>query len=168
MATLPNLIASLTATDMLTEADYADAHSHAEPLKLEIFEHLRGLPSAYFVQLATDNRNAPLIQAGEIVVADQGGAQRGGWFPVEGGLFVIEYNGGLNDYPDQRYPRVSHDIVQTFRDHKGDWWAGGLRRGVVGKTVYCACGPYRDEMHLAGKLIGRVVGIYQPACGECG
>src|SRR3546814_1391648 len=59
------------------------------------------------------------LRAGEIVVADQGGPQWGGWLPTEGGLFVIEYRGGLNDYPDQRYPRVSHDIVQTFRDHKG-------------------------------------------------
>src|SRR3546814_11403895 len=80
---------------------------------------LRDAPDTYFVQLARDNHNAPLIRAGEIVVADQGGPQWGGWLPTEGGLFVIEYRGGLNDYPDQRYPRVSHDIVQTFRDHKG-------------------------------------------------
>src|SRR3546814_10568551 len=95
---------------------------------------LRDAPDTYFVQLARDNHNAPLIRAGEIVVADQGGPQWGGWLPTEGGLFVIEYRGGLNDYPDQRYPRVSHDIVQTFRDHKGRWWAGGLRKGVVGRS----------------------------------
>src|SRR3546814_1946562 len=106
--------------------------------------------------LARDNHNAPLIRAGEIVVADQGGPQWGGWLPTEGGLFVIEYRGGLNDYPDQRYPRVSHDIVQTFRDHKGRWWAGGLRKGVVGNAFYAACGPYRDECHLSDQLIGRV------------
>src|SRR3546814_3743447 len=87
------------------------------------------------------------LRAGEIVVADQGGPQWGGWLPTEGGLFVIEYRGGLNDYPDQRYPRVSHDIVQTFRDHKGRWWAGGLRKGVVGNAFYAACG--RSEEHTS-------------------
>src|SRR3546814_5029102 len=107
-ATHGGFLVALTATDVLSAADYADAESQAEPLKLEMFDHLRDAPDTYFVQLARDNHNAPLIRAGEIVVADQGGPQWGGWLPTEGGLFVIEYRGGLNDYPDQRYPRVSH------------------------------------------------------------
>jgi hypothetical protein len=158
-----SLIASLTSTDLLTAADYAEASSQAEPRKLEKFDSLQNMPDSYFVQLARDDRNAPLIRAGEIVVVDQGGCQRGGWLPREGGLFVIEYNGGLSDYPDQRYPRVSHDIVQTFRDHKGRWWTGGIQRGLVGTTFYADDGPYKDECHLADKLIGKVVGLYLPS-----
>src|SRR3546814_15602749 len=59
-ATHGGFLVALTATDVLSAADYADAESQAEPLKLEMFDHLRDAPDTYFVQLARDNHNAPL------------------------------------------------------------------------------------------------------------
>lgn len=133
-------------------------------IALELFERLDRLPHSYFVHLAHDNRNAPLICAGDVVVVDQGGMQQGGWYPTEGGLFLIEYRGGLTDYPGQRYPRVSREIVQTMRSNRGDWYASSLRRGgAVDGIFLCDDGPYRDEEALADRLIGRVVGILAAA-----
>src|SRR3546814_16865668 len=99
-ATHGGFLVALTATDVLSAADYADAESQAEPLKLEMFDHLRDAPDTYFVQLARDNHTAPLIRAGELVVADQGGPQWGGRLPAEGGVFACEYGGGLTDYTE--------------------------------------------------------------------
>lgn len=133
-----------------------------KPLALEIFDRLDQLPHSYFVHLANDNRNAPLIRNGEIVIVDQGGAQMGGWYPIDGGLFVIEYRSKLTDYPGQRYPRVSREIVQTCRDRRGRWLTGSLRRGLATDGVfYCSDGPYPDEQMLADKLIGKVIGIFR-------
>lgn len=124
-----------------------------EPIKLKIFAKP---PACTIVHAATDNSNAPLIREGEIVVVDHNG--KAGWLPRDGGLFLIEYLSPAPS-PHYDYERRCREIVQTFRDHKGRWWAGGLRRGVVGNNFYCCDGPYRDEMHLAGKLLGPVIGI---------
>src|SRR3546814_11537163 len=111
-----------------------------------MFDHLRDAPDTYFVQLARDNHNAPLIRAREIVVADHGGPQWGGWLPTEGGLFVIEYRGGLNDYPVQPYPRVSHHIVPTFRAPTRRRRPGRERDGVFRQGSYPPRGPSRDQL----------------------
>src|SRR3546814_17691052 len=93
-ATHGGFLVALTATDVLSAADYADAESQAEPLQLEMFDHLRDAPDTYFVQLARDHPNAPLIRAGEIVVADQGGPHSGGRLPTEGALRSDERRAG--------------------------------------------------------------------------
>lgn len=128
---------------------------------LELIADMAAMPSRFIVHAATDNRNAPLICRGEIVVVDTGGAcVTGGWYPTEGGLFLIEYRAAPTG--SERYARHSRSIVQTFTDQRGRWWAGSLRRGVQGRTVFCADGPYADEAALADKLIGQVVGLYRP------
>jgi len=131
-------------------------------LALEIFGDLSRVMSRYIVHAAADDHNAPLIRRGEVVVVDTGGASvTGGWLPTEGGLFLIEYCSP--PYAGERYERRSRSIVQTFTDHEGRWHAGGLRRGSFGGKMVCSDGPYADELILADKLIGKVVGIYQPA-----
>lgn len=128
---------------------------------LELFGDMRALPHSYIVNAATDDRNAPLIRRGEVVVVDIGGsAVTGGWLPTEGGLFLIEYCSPPAH--GERYARRSRSIVQTFTDDQGRWWAGSTRRGVQGREFFAACGPYSDECALADKLIGKVVGLYWP------
>lgn len=133
----------------------------AAPLALEVFSDLSRVPDQFIVHAAKDNRNAPLIQRGEIVVVDTGGAYvTGGWLPTEGGLFLIEYRSPPTAC--ERYARHSRSIVQTFTDQCGRWWAGGLRRGAQGRDFFCNDGPYADETTLADKLIGRVIGLFRP------
>lgn len=130
-------------------------------LALELFADMARQPDRFIVHASTDNRNAPLICRGEIVVVDTGGpCVTGGWIPTEGGLFLIEYRSPPTAC--ERYARHSRSIVQTFTDQRGRWWAGSLRRGVQGREFFCADGPYADEMALADKLIGKVIGLYKP------
>ncbi len=147
----------------LRPAVVARPHDEAAPIALELFNRLDRLPSTYFVHLAHDNRNAPLIRDGEVVVIDQGGAAQGGWYPTEGGLFLIEHRSEPTGGYD-RYPRFQREVVQTYCDDQGKWWTAPLARG--GRTLYLSDGPYRDELALADKLIGKVIGLYVPQAGE--
>lgn len=125
----------------------------AAQLQLEVFDKV---PPWAIVHAAIDNRNAPLIGAGEVVVIEADG--RTGWLPTEGGLFLIEYVSP--PHSQWQRERRTREIVQTFCNTRGQWCAGALRRGgTVGGVLYCVDGPYRDEMALADKLIGKVVGI---------
>ena len=127
----------------------------ALPVPAVALEVLSTVPAWAIVHAAKDNRNAPLIRQGEIVVVEHGGTA--GWYPVDGGLFLIEYaTPPMHGY---QYERRSREIVQTYRNRRGDWYVGSLRRGQVGGTIYCADGPYRDEQHLSSKLLGPVIGI---------
>lgn len=149
---------SESKTPAAAQAEHEDAPSPV----LELFEDLTKVPARYIVHAASDNSNAPLIRHGEIVVVDTGGAcVTGGWYPTEGGLFLIEYCSP--PLSCERYARRSRSIVQTFTDRRGRWWAGSLRRGVQGRAIICADGPYSDENALADKLIGRVIGLYRSA-----
>lgn len=127
----------------------------------ELFADLVRLPDRYIVHRVIDNRNAPLICRGEIVVVDTGGpCVTGGWYPTEGGVFLIEYHSP--PMTCERYVRRSRNVVQTFTDQRGCWWAGSLRRGLQGREIICSDGPYTDEIALADKLIGSVIGLYKP------
>ncbi|MHA0333693.1 hypothetical protein [Sphingomonas aquatilis] len=139
----------------------APSTSAGDSPALEIFADLSRMPDRLIAHVAMDTRNAPLIERGDIVIVDVGGTYvTGGWYPTEGGLYLIEYRSPPAH--GERYPRHSRSIVQTFTDHNGNWWAGSLRRGVHGRAFFCANGPYHDEQTLADKLIGRVIGLYRP------
>ena len=131
--------------------------SPAETQPLEIFAEVPAWCST--VHAARDNRNAPLIQAGEIVIVE--GGDRPGWYPVDGQLFLVEYS--TPPMHGCLYGVRSREIGQTFINSRGDWNIGSLRRGEVGRVIYCCDGPYRDEQYLASKLIGKVVGIFGPS-----
>ena len=121
-----------------------------EPIKLEMFA---APPAGTVVHAATDNRNAPLIREGEIVVVEHSGTA--GWYPRDGGLFLIEYVSPRRGYEPERRTR---EIVQTFRGAKGGWYTGSLRRNS-GIGLHFVDGPYRDEITLAERLLGPVIGI---------
>lgn len=132
---------------------------------LEVFT---SVPPWAIVHSAADNRNAPLIGAGEVAVIESSGQT--GWYPVNGVLFLIEYIAPARGYERERRTR---DIVETRRSSRDPdkWYAAGLaaprthsegmRQLSRTRTLYCVDGPY-DEQTLADRLIGRVVGIYDP------
>lgn len=121
-----------------------------EPIKLEM---LAAPPTGTVVHAATDDNNAPLIRKGEIVVVEHTGTA--GWYPRDGGLFLIEYVSPRRGYAPERRTR---EIVQTFLGAKGGWYTGSLRRNS-GIGFPFVDGPYRDENTLAEKLLGPVIGI---------
>jgi hypothetical protein len=125
--------------------------------QLEIFPQLPAWCST--VHAARDDRNAPLIQAGEILIIE--GGDRAGWYPIDGQLFLVEYE--TPPCHGYLHPIRSREIGQTFLNSRGDWHIGALRRGQVGRTIFCCDGPYRDEGYLSSKLIGKVVGLYGPS-----
>lgn len=127
---------------------------------LELISDLTRVPLCYIVHAATNNHNAPLICRGDVVVDTGGAYVTGGWHPVDGGFFLIEYTSPPEG--SARYVRRSRDIVQTFIGHRDRWYTGGLRRGIQGRQIFCVSGPFADEDTLADKLIGKVVGLYQP------
>ena len=141
------------------------APASARPtLALELIVDMAQLPDSFIVHAATSDDNAPLICRGDIVVVNVGGrGVTGGWMPVEGELFLIEYEGVRSG--GERYIRRYRCIVQAFTDDTGRWWVGPLRRGMHGQQLVCSDGPYPDECALADKLIGKVVGLYRPVGG---
>jgi hypothetical protein len=126
------------------------------PIALELMTHC---PPRHVVHAIQDNRHAPLIRKGEIVVIE--GGERAGWWPVDGGLFLWE-----SESPPMYgalYGTRSRDVVQVFLNTRGQWMIGGMARNRrVDGIYYMSDGPYRDEEHLASKLIGKVVGLLAP------
>lgn len=152
MATDPkrNLLALFTATDRMDTRQRFEAMQPA-PMPLEMFD---SVPAWATVCAADNDHNAPLIQFGEVVVAE-----RGRWLPLDGGLFLIEYVSAPATQFDleKRHCR----IVQTRETERG-WFAGGIRAGQRGAFV-ANDGPYADPTKLAEKLVGRVIGILRTA-----
>ncbi|OQW44351.1 MAG: hypothetical protein A4S16_03425 [Proteobacteria bacterium SG_bin6] len=122
---------------------------------LELFD---SVPAWAIVHAATDDRNAPLIRQGEVVVVESDG--RKGKIPTNGGLYLIEY---VAPAPSANwgYERRTREIVQVRRTRFG-WFCGGLRDNDGSNALAIADGPYRDEIDLAEKLLGPVVGLYRP------
>lgn len=154
MATNPkhDLMAMFAAHNLLSAIDRQEAQQ-PQPVALQTFD---SVPGWAIVCASDSDRNAPLIRSGEVVVAEPGR----GWMPVDGGLFLIEYvSAPATAYDfEKRHCR----IVQTRRG-PGGWYAGGIRQGDVGGTVFVSDGPYPDAVTLAPKLVGRVVGILRTA-----
>lgn len=125
---------------------------------LEVFT---SIPGRHIVHAATSDSCAPLICRGQVAVVESDGSK--GWYPTDGGLFLIEYVSP--PHPAGRaLERRSREIVQTRPSPKADgtWWAHPYcHRGRSG-VFFGSDGPYIDEFHLAEKLLGPVVGIYQP------
>lgn len=148
---------SMARTALQPHARYAEAGYTGEALR--IFGKVPGWAIAHALD---DNSMAPLFRAGEVAVVESDG--KPGWMPQEGNLYLIEYVsvpvGG------ELYARRTRRIIMP-RLNGGAWWAGPLaqRRGSFG---FMSDGPYRDECDLAGKLIGRVVGIYNPGAFAAG
>lgn len=84
MATDPkvNLMALFAGRNPLSPMKQREA-KQPQPIELEMFDSVPGWAT---VCAADNDHNAPLIQFGEVVVAE-----RGRWVPVDGGLLLIEY-----------------------------------------------------------------------------
>ncbi len=145
-----NLLALFTATDQMNTRQRFEAMQPAL-IPLEMFD---SVPGWAIVCAADNNHNAPLIQFGEVVIAE-----RGRWVPVDGGLFLIEYVSAPATQFD--YEKRHCRIVQARKTERG-WFVGGIRAGQRGAFV-ANDGPYADPVKLAEKLVGRVVGILRTA-----
>jgi hypothetical protein len=133
-------------------------------LQLEIFD---SVPHGFIVHAIHDDRMAPLLKAGEVAVIESNG--QAGWYPVDGGLFLIEH---VSPPPltGLRYERRVRSVVQTNlrrrKDDQAHWWTCPLNHGDAlagGSILHVSDGPF-DEGHLTDKLLGPVVGIYRPDC----
>lgn len=122
-----------------------------EPLRL--YDKVPGWAIAHAMR---DNSMFPLLREGEVAVVESDG--KPGLLPREGILFLIQYNSP--PYGGEMYGRTTRDIVMP-RLTRGKWWVGPLCH-EMGRQIFMSDGPYSDENHLAGKLIGKVVGIYNP------
>lgn len=130
---------------------------------LQIFDHI---PPGFNVCAVTDSRMAPLIRAGEIAIFDEAD-----FLPAEDELFVIETPrtsiGGLRSTPSFR------KVVEIFRTElrgRESWWFLPAYKPQLtdDRTAWnqrrvrnCSDGPFTTE-ELMDRLIGRVVGIFQP------
>lgn len=146
-----SLMTVFAGTDQMGTRKRFEAMSSTSPT-LEMFD---SVPPWAFVQAATDDRNAPLIRAGEVVVAEPGA-----FLPINGELFVIEYV-SKPQVPFEREQRT-RQIVLT-RETPVGWWASLVRQGDDGTSLFVSNGPYPDPAILADKIVGRVIGILATA-----
>jgi hypothetical protein len=115
------------------------------------------LPEGCAAFPVTDNRNAPHLAAGDMVVIDTRDHD-----PSEGELFAVEWMSGRRE------------VVETFHLPKIPGWCVGplapqMPMALDGTVVtmpgrWCDF-PYRHEA-LADRLIGRVIGILEPKFAE--
>lgn len=113
------------------------------------------VPVGYLAHGVTDCGCAPLILQGEVaIVSDEPNL-----YPEPGGWYLIEHTRGKS-YFSGRERRV-REIAVAVQDRRGDWWTRPAAPRVRG-TMSAADGPYSDFNLLADKILGRVVGIYQP------
>jgi hypothetical protein len=135
--------------------------------QLEIYDRV---PAGHLVHAIENNRMAPLFEAGDVaVIATDGPAD---CLPIDGGLFLIEH-AAPPATPSERVARRTRELVQTnlrqLPSGEEHWFAEPLNPltfsgGVPSLLeIAAAFGPYRDADDLARLLIGRVVGIYNPA-----
>lgn len=148
---------------MATAIQHIEGAAFRQPLmtpeiKLEIFA---SVPGWAIVHAAQDDRSAPLIREGEVAVVEADGF--GGVIPEDGGLYLIEYVSPPHCRPPYGRERRTRQIVQTVKGRHGGWWARPyVQQTPGGGIIVCSDGPYRDEIAMAEKILGRVVGIYRP------
>lgn len=124
-------------------------------IALEVF---RTVPSWARVHAVTDHQTLPLFQPGEVAVF----ANEPKLIPEHGRLYVVEY-GGHRIAPGHniRSPR-STSLVQAHRHQKQDGETLWSFRSYAG-PIHWADGWYPDEFVMADKVLGPVVGIYNPS-----
>lgn len=119
---------------------------------LRAFIVLPRLPEGCLSFIVPDDRAEPHLHAGDIAIVDPDDRE-----PDHGDLFLIQFNGGRQQVVEiRRHPRLA-----------GFWsphWGMTIQTldGRHMKVVGWSDGPYSTD-HMREKLIGRVVGILQPA-----
>jgi hypothetical protein len=149
---------SMALTAVQPHARYDEAGYTGEALR--IFDKV---PGWAIVHAQRDGSMAPLIREGEVAVVESDG--KPGLLPQEGNLYLIQHNSP--PYHGELYGRTTRDIVMP-RFRRGSWWVGPLSH-TNGRTIFMSDGPYPENCELlASKLIGRVVGIYNPSALAAG
>lgn len=139
---------------------YADAYDGPA---LRIFDRVPSRHGAIAAEY-----DATILRKGEVAIYDELAVNSEGL--IEGQIYVVEYQSPAHGMPWHMFAaspgsrmNVSRSIVVIRHNEKtGDrWWLHPLRAAQPGMFVMCD-GPI-DSYHLTPKIIGRVVGIYNPA-----
>lgn len=110
------------------------------------------LPFRPIVHLCQNDFSAPLIKEGEIVLVSEGYG-----FPQAGEIYVIEYPASR---PWRRFSE--RHIVTIGESLDGKWFTHHLAQRSGDGSWLMADGPYTCDA-LIDMIVGRVVGIYDPA-----
>jgi hypothetical protein len=114
------------------------------------------------------NYDATILRKGEVAVYDELAVDSEGL--IEGQVYVVEYQTPAHSMPWHVFTaspgarmKITRSIVVLKRheNHGDQWWLHPLRVAQAGVFVM-SDGPF-DSYHLTPKVIGRVVGIYNPA-----
>ena len=105
-----------------------------------------------------------MVRQGEVVIVDSDG--RKGRIPEDGSLYLIEYVTPPPS-PDYGYERRMREIVQVRKTPRG-WYAHPYAGTKSSDGVFVMSdGPYDDELALADRILGPVIGVYRPGSWRC-
>ncbi|QHD65757.1 hypothetical protein GS397_00840 [Sphingobium yanoikuyae] len=103
------------------------------------------------------------VHTGEYVVIDPSDSD-----PMHGELFLIQWSTGAQELAETRLREGRYGVGPNGESELCSlWWIEvtqrmvGLLSGRASGPTRWGDGPYREQ-HVREKLIGRVVGIYQP------
>lgn len=160
----PRVVGPATSMSLAAEAikdRYSDQRHDGAALR--IFDRV---PPQFGVAAA--EHDSALIRRGEVAVYDSASVHIEGL--IDGAVYVIEYQHARGHLPQRLWadaPNLRMEtkrqlvIVRRHRTREDRWVAHPLRNCQPGYFV-CSDGPY-EAHHLADKIVGRVVGIYNPA-----
>lgn len=126
----------------------------AQQPDLRAYIVLPRLPEGCLSFIVPDDRAEPHLHAGDIAIIDPDDRE-----PDHGDLFLIEFNGGRRQVADiRRHPHM--------REAWSACWQMPMRSiDGASRSMPWHDGPYPTRT-MREKLVGRVVGILQPAYEE--
>lgn len=126
------------------------------------------IPPWHGVVAATARDDCSLVSEGEVIVFDEHDHEL-----IEGGIYVLEWQHPIGGASWETARRLDIRRIDTRRivcrltrraTGTPGWWIHPLRAAVLRSSpiVYISDGPY-DDCNLHDVMLGRVVGLYQPA-----
>jgi|GEM_PF-2851149 len=150
----------------------AAAPTEGEVNQLRIFSRV---PREAETGIVAVEENGVLLKAGEVAVYDRYSLQLDGGL-VDGALYAVEYQRpvagmswsmwwGNGDHVRSRL-QISRHVVIARRHPKleGHWNIHPLAPRTPEGIILMTDGPF-EEIYLADKILGRIVGIYRPEPG---
>ena len=139
----------------------------AAPVPMRALRLMDHIPDGHVVHAIADHSGDPLLRKGEIVIVD-----RRDHNARDGGIFLVER--GQRHSIDLRTRDVVSIETREFTSTHGPmmgWWmhpVARLNEDVIAQAhrtggFYMSDGPYGDVCHVNAVVVGRVVGIYDPA-----
>lgn len=120
------------------------------------------LPAGCIAHEVGTETAAPHIRRGEFAVIDPADRE-----PMHGELFLIQWSAGAPQLVEAVHRKGRYGVGPDDATIETRLWFADVRKpmvnlaGEVGAIGRWTDGPYRSE-HFREKLMGRVVGIYQP------